>query len=455
MTSSYPPIPLKIVKPFPCRPLLPILPPNDPLNYPSLPSKLRKPRFNESFNLSTHIFPAAYLRRGPDLPIPRIPPFNARKRERDNAVKFVYGTFQENWNSSSVKNGKHEKVLWNVVNRYVRNDLDKSTSTGITLFFAHANGHTKEIWEPVLARVLSSPLAHMIDEVWTWESIQHGDAGLINSDHLPAFFDWSDNARDINNFFLHFLPSNALGKSLPVHLPRVSVQEVEKRLRSGFENRTLITIGHSFGGTSIALGAVSHPELFSAVILIDPVMINPKEPPVLDWALKGAMKTLVRKDTWESKEQAYVEFSSSPYYKSWDLDVLKVYVDSALYETTVTTATGVTKTTAKTKITPFHEALVFFGGDVPTEAFVSLRNLSESVRLHWIVSGAQGAPQFGPPGSQHERVWLRPKNSSNTIIKKAGHLIPQEAPAEVAQEIFQFLERYYHQTRCQTLRSNL
>lgn len=191
-----------------------------------------------------------------------------------------------------------------------------------------------------------------------------------------------------------------------------------------------------------ALGAVSHPKLFSAVILIDPVMINPKEPPELDWALKGAIKTLVRKDTWESKcayclpdtseiiefqnclrEQAYVEFSSSPYYKSWDLDVLMVYVDSALYETTVTTTTGVTKTTAKTKITPFHEALVFFGGDVPKEAFVSLRNLSESVSLHWIVSGAQGAPQFGPPGSQHERVWLRSKNSSNTIIKKAGHLV--------------------------------
>jgi hypothetical protein len=39
----------------------------------------------------------------------------------------------------------HPKVLWNCINRYVRNDLSPSNRTGLTLFFAHANGFPKEV----------------------------------------------------------------------------------------------------------------------------------------------------------------------------------------------------------------------------------------------------------------------------------------------------------------------
>jgi hypothetical protein len=103
--------------------------------------------------------------------------------------------------------------------------------------------------------------------------------------------------------------------------------------------------------------------------------------------------------------------------------MLKIHIDSAFYETIVITPTGVPKRVTKSKISVIQEALVFVGGDGPKEAFVSLPDLNESVRLHFIMSGAEGAPEFGPPGSQRERVWLRPKNSSNTIIKKANHLV--------------------------------
>lgn len=145
MSSSHPPIPVKLVKPISCYPLLPIHPPSDSLDYPSLPSKPRKLGFSASFSLSTHIFPAAHVRRGPHLPVPNLPPRDVPKRERESALNALHETLYQHWNDQSVKNSKHEKILWNVVNRYVRTHRNKSTSTGITLFFTHATGYTKEV----------------------------------------------------------------------------------------------------------------------------------------------------------------------------------------------------------------------------------------------------------------------------------------------------------------------
>ncbi|KAF9446266.1 hypothetical protein P691DRAFT_733620 [Macrolepiota fuliginosa MF-IS2] len=458
MTTSYPRIPPKPIKPFPCRPLLPVFPPADPLTYPSLPSPRRKPAFDSLFTLSTHLVPAAHLRRGPRLPLPHLPPPHTPSSERAAAFSELSKRLHGNGMIPAVVNGQHENVLWNVLNRYARGGLNSTNSTGITLFFAHANGYPRETWEPVLGRIFSSPITNMIDEVWTWECVQHGDAGLINAEALTGYFDWSDNARDMLNFFLYFLPSTTLDGTLPVHLLRIPTAETQERVSSGFKHRTLIPIGHSYSGTALALGAVDYPKLFSSLIFVDPVMMDPGLPEevrqiVGKWGFKAVSNALSRKDTWNSKEEAYAEFSSSPFYKAWDPETLELYIYHGLYDTTITTPIGMHKRVAKLKLTSLHEALVFAGGDVLMEAFARLPELDERVRLHWIMPGAKGATEFGPPGSQRDRVWVRPKNSSNVRITRAGHLIPQECPAEFAQEIIQFLERHYAKEK--TLRSNL
>ncbi|KXN87831.1 hypothetical protein AN958_08070 [Leucoagaricus sp. SymC.cos] len=181
-------------------------------------------------------------------------------------------------------------------------------------------------------------------------------------------------------------------------------------------------------------------------------MIHPEMPEdatntVRKWGFKAIKNALVRRHIWNSREEAFAEFSSSPFYAAWDQDVLKSYIEHGLYETTIVTPSGETKRVAKLKCTPLNEALVFAGGKVPIEGFACLPELDEQVRLHWIVSGAEGAPEFGPPGAQQERVWIRPKNSSNTRITRAGHLVPQEGAKEFVQDIIQFLERHYTSNR--------
>jgi hypothetical protein len=62
--------------------------------------------------------------------------------------------------------------------------------------------------------------------------------------------DWRDNARDIAHFLLHYLPEDALSKTLPTHLPLLPGTISEHRKTKGFLSRSLVVVGHSFGGCS-------------------------------------------------------------------------------------------------------------------------------------------------------------------------------------------------------------
>ena len=68
--------------------------------------------------------------------------------------------------------------------------------------------------------------------------------------------DWVDNARDVTNFLLHYLPppnDSSRGKqdgSLPLYPPRVSDEVLRERKERGFVDRELVVVGHSLGGAT-------------------------------------------------------------------------------------------------------------------------------------------------------------------------------------------------------------
>jgi len=182
------------------------------------------------------------------------------------------------------------------------------------------------------------------------------------------------------------------------------------------------------------------------MILVDPVLIRPGLTEGLShvrkWNSRAIQNLLARQDTWESKyvflislqrcvdflpskkrEEAYVELASSSIYANWDPEMLRAFVEYALYETSTITSTGHAKRVVKTKLTYFQEALVNAGGEAPQEAFMCLSDLDERIKLHYVFPARQGVMEFGPPGAQQERAWMRPKNSSNTRINGAGHLV--------------------------------
>ncbi|KAF4612863.1 hypothetical protein D9613_011151 [Agrocybe pediades] len=416
---------------------LPVYPPPGPLVYPELPSRPRKPAFEALFTLSTHIFPACHLRTTRPVPVPTPPPANASKEERRRILAETRAQLDA-YRTTKVTDG-YPRLLWNCVNRYVKNDLNEKNRTGVTLFFAHANGFPKEIFEPTLRYLLSSPAANVIDEIWVWESVQHGDAGLLNAKSATGLFDWYDNARDISNFLLHFMPTLSSASHLPTHLPRVEVEETKTRLQTGFQERRLMAIGHSYGGCTSTLAATIYPQLFDALYLIDPVILQPYNQPkpyVLRDLASGALN---RRETWSSREEAYESFKRNPFFAAWDDEVLKIYVECGLYETTDESGERV----AKLKMPGVQEAVVFAEVHTEHEVFDRLSRLDDRIAIRWAMPGKPGAPELGRPGDTKTKVWVRPNNATNTRILGGGHLIPQEAPQELAEDLKEYvLERF-------------
>ncbi|KAG6812160.1 hypothetical protein H0H92_004091 [Tricholoma furcatifolium] len=422
------------------RKLLPVFPPPEPLSPPSLPSPPRKPAFDAPYTLSTHIFPAAHLRTTKYVE-PPLPPANGSKAERQIRGKELVQELRDLRGSTEPRGTP--QILWNCVNRYVRNGLNESRANGVTLFFAHANGFPKEIWEPVLNDLLTSSAAPFIDEVWAWESVQHGDACLLNGDKNGGVFDWTDNARDILNFLTFYLPSKVSASPLPTHLARLPTDESDYRRNNPFRHRTLVAIGHSYGGCTSTLAALTQPKLFSSVMLIDPVIVKPPGALIhvnTERVGQLVLGALLRRETWDSRDEAFRILSQSPFFGAWDPAVLKVYIDCGTYDTT-DPLSG--KPIIRLKMSGMQEAIVFSETHTEFEVYHRLPSLDEKIELRWIVPGKEGAGEFGPPGSTRERVWLRPKNASNIRIPNAGHLIAQEAPQALARDIEGFLQRRY------------
>ncbi|KAJ3488672.1 hypothetical protein NLJ89_g11591 [Agrocybe chaxingu] len=405
--NAYPRVPFTWEPVEPRKPL-PIYPPPEPLeSLPALPSPPRKPIFDAPYTLSTHVFPAAYLRTTRLAPEPPLPPPNASKEERKRAIAEVQRQLTA-LRTSKVTEG-YPRLLWNCVNR--------------------------RIWEPTLGLLLASPAASVIDEVWCWESVQHGDAALINAHMASGIFDWQDNGRDIANFLLHFLPKAATSDPLPTHLPRVSREETGLRIKNGYKDRKFVAVGHSYGGCTSALAAHLYPALFSALILLDPVIAKPFEHDPKDRPVDLAAAALNRRETWPSREEALQSFKRNPFFQIWDPAVVQVYVDCGTYITK--DATG--KEVAKLKMTSMQEAVVFSEVHTEYEVFQRMVTLDERIPLRWVMPGRPGAQEIGGPGASKFRVWVRPANSTNCRIKGAGHLIPQEAPRELAEELSRYL----------------
>ncbi|KAJ6525680.1 Alpha/beta hydrolase family-domain-containing protein, partial [Mycena capillaripes] len=392
-----------------------------------LPSPLPPRSFADSrYSVSTHLVPAAHLRSTalPESPPPAPAPDTASKPERRarNAERKAWVEAQ-----TERQHGRHERVLWSAVNRYARKDaVGDELSTGVTLFLAHANGFPKEIYEPTILDLLAIPNGPVIDEIWAWEATHHGASFLLNAGTPFTSCNWADDARDVLNFLLHFLPSSIVA-SLPAHLPRVAPEESELRKVRGFSERKLFAVGHSFGGCCCTWAAITHPRLFTALTLVDPVIIrygSPTHDPRGPSLMEGA---LARRETWPSREEAQAALGANPFFAAWDPRVLAAYVAHGLVDTP---GGGV-----RLAMPALQEALAFNATKSSAPVWDMLPTLDERIPLRWVLPGDPKEPELGQPGATPERVWRRPANSSNVRIAQAGHLIVQQTPQEMAREI--------------------
>ncbi|KAF9069693.1 hypothetical protein BDP27DRAFT_1420805 [Rhodocollybia butyracea] len=411
---AYPGVPVQISS---------VYPPPEPLPRPDLPTPQRKPIWDGDaripYNLSTHIVPAAYHREDSDVVLPGF-------------VAFRRQTYEETGYKPQ------QKLLWLCLNRYYRTSDVKG---GYTLFCAHANGFHKAEWEPTILSLLSSPETQsLVQEIWVWDVVSHGDSALLNKGKLTTMMYTRTVARDLLTFLTHFLPTSFSSAPLPVHLDRVPQPEVERRLRSGFlgsdsPRLPICAFGHSLGGAvSLTYGSSLPSVSFHISLPCRSVILYP----TVDFFYVPnflALGALSRRAVWKTREEARKGFLQSPFFRAWDPRVLELYVEAGLYQD----EDGL----IRLKTSPVQEAIIFNDAEIGApEVWTRLhrQELDPRIKLRWAMHGP-GHPQLDARSNatQH-RVWLRPENSSHFVVEDCSHLIVHEKPEVLGKEMEKYLK---------------
>ncbi|BEJ12351.1 hypothetical protein CspHIS471_0208110 [Cutaneotrichosporon sp. HIS471] len=303
---------------------------------------------------------------------------------------------------------------WLAVERWHRNVPAKD---GITLVVAHANGLQKELYYPMMAKLLeqSGPGAlfgsgtslpnvatPVFNDVWFLDDVHHGASVDLNAGKLASMYAWADCARDCANFVQHVLPTANGGYQMQ-WTDATTVPPV-------------IGVGHSIGGNAMVQACDMVPDRFSALLLIEP-MIKLGHPIV-----QGALR---RRSEWPSVQSA-AETRTNAMFNTWDQDVFDVYLKTSL----VPTGNGEEVTLATPK---WAEAAVFSDPEGPQRGWDTLSKLRCPVGFilgenpAWL-----GGPQVVP-----EIPWRAPR-SRNERLMSGSHLLPQEAPADCADSMWRF-----------------
>ncbi|OAV99345.1 hypothetical protein PTTG_04579 [Puccinia triticina 1-1 BBBD Race 1] len=407
---------------------------------------------------SIHVFPAAYPRSIAGSAVyEAVPPTNPRSQD---AARIAEDIRARNVNAerrveTELGAATNEPQLFIAAARYFNHSVktrQNNVSDGepITLVLSHANGFHKETWEPMLAHLLLSPGGRKIKEIWALDCANHGDSAILNLRTLGLNFDWADNARDLLNFVLSYLPDqNSSESSLPMVLPPLDCPcpqlfrlDKSPPLHSygpvRWRHRRLGLLGHSLGGCASMLAATSIPELFAEVILVDPA-VRPKHDEEIETAVGLATFAAARKNEWESRAVALEKFQKNTiYFGRWDPLVLKKYVEDALGSGQL----------VKLKCNKLHEASVFTQphGRV-SEAYSRFWNLfNENITEKQTVSlGSDHLPFrfFLVLGNQAESIVPEEAVCKFGFVRmnQSGHLIVQENPRELAALISKHLTK--------------
>jgi len=182
----------------------------------------------------------------------------------------------------------------------------------------------------------------------------------------------------------------------------------------------LIGVGHSCGGAVIARAAALAPELFSSIILIEPIILPP---PYSRANIPLARAAQRRRNRFASREAAYERFASGP-MATWKPDALAGYVDFGFIDD----GEGVA-----IKCEPEVEADVFREGS-NHDTWDLVPDISVPVT---IISGERSDTHTQPfLDALHQQF----DNPTMVAIPETGHFLPMERPDVVASLVVDALE---------------
>jgi pimeloyl-ACP methyl ester carboxylesterase len=127
-------------------------------------------------------------------------------------------------------------------------------------------------------------------------------------------------------------------RSMPDWLALADALAESIRQKMDVENKgPVIGVGHSFGGVLTLIAASRNPDLFSRIVLLDPVMIKPSMSVMQYfirasgfWKRTAAFKSVNnRKYQWPNISEMKSELYQKPLYRNFNAQVMEHFLDSA------------------------------------------------------------------------------------------------------------------------------
>lgn len=264
--------------------------------------------------------------------------------------------------------------------------------SGAPLFFAHANGYPPEAYRPLLETLASHHHVCAIQFRPLW------------SDSQP------DGLRDWHPF----------------------VEEVLQWVRESGQ-QPVIGVGHSLGAIATLAAALRHPELFRALILVDPVLFHPRL--LFFWRLfqklglahqvhpliPGAKR---RRRVFANKVEMFARYRQKAMFVRLSDPALQAYVDAMARPR----ADG----QVDLAYLPEWEVAIYAHG--PLDLWRHLRELRPPV----LIIRGEHSDTFHPAAVRQVRARL--PEAKIITVPNTGHLVPMEQSDEVARLIQEFLE---------------
>jgi pimeloyl-ACP methyl ester carboxylesterase len=193
----------------------------------------------------------------------------------------------------------------------------------------------------------------------------------------------------------------------------------------------IVGVGHSLGGVLTLWAGSDQPDLFRAVILIEPVILPPTWLyclRLMRWLGLGNRQPLVqsalrRRRAWSSHEECFVHFRQKTFFGRWSDDALWDYVKSS-------TCRREDHSVALC-YPPEWEAHIF--ATAPADIWRDVPRL----QIPALVLRGEHSRTF-LPSAQARLTRLLPQARSVTV-PDSGHLVPMERPSETAHLILEFL----------------
>lgn len=192
----------------------------------------------------------------------------------------------------------------------------------------------------------------------------------------------------------------------------------------------IYALGHSMGGIATLMASIKRPDLFSKIILIDPVIL----PEVYYQAIEQAsfeklqkMNPLItiamnRRDRWATIDEARTYFESKTFYKRFNKEAKKDFLQH-----------GIKKDDNGFRLSYPREweARVYGTASNPWNAL-------RKIKANTLIIKAEFSDVIRSE-NDWKNIQHAAKNASFVELENAGHLMPQEKPKELISKIIEYL----------------